>query len=101
MITARIKFIFFQIFLPSIKFQFREPIAVHENTLENDEANEELNETRVDLIDYSRPSDFRQKAVAAKRAGHDVSGGGDGHLNASLSHSSSDGGKGLMLARVT
>lgn len=80
--------------MPTIKYQFREPIPVNENSLENDDEGEDFNATRVELIDFSRPSDFRQKAVAAKRAGHSVSGGGDSHLNASMSHKSDESEKG-------
>lgn len=68
----------------AIEFHFRESEQVHENIFPEQTDTGEIEEVRMNLIDFSRPSDYRLKAVVAKRQGHSASGGDDGHLEPSL-----------------
>lgn len=42
----------------------------------------------MELIDFSRPSDYLTKAIQAKKSGHSTSSGDDAHLESSLSRGS-------------
>ena len=77
-----------QIYTIAIEYQFREIITVEETVFPEEDEVAELNETQVDLIDFSRPSDYRLMAVVAKKEGYSASDGDDTHLEPSLSQTS-------------
>ncbi|XP_062558011.1 dynein axonemal heavy chain 10 isoform X2 [Armigeres subalbatus] len=62
-----------QIYKPAVQYQFREP-NVERAKLEKPEVEEDSSRAgsraSVALIDYSKPSDFRMKAIQARSAGH-------------------------------
>lgn len=89
-IIGTLKTIMRDIYPTAIEFQFREPLPIQENMFpETSEESEDMNATRVELIDFSRPSDYRLRAVVAKKMGHSAAAGGDDtHLESSLSRGS-------------
>ncbi|XP_058811885.1 dynein axonemal heavy chain 10 isoform X1 [Topomyia yanbarensis] len=66
-----------RLFKPAVEHQFREP-NVERPKPEKEEKEEDLtraaSRTSVVLMDYSKPSDFRMKAIQAHKAGHRVMG---------------------------
>lgn len=74
----------------AVEFHFRESEQVHENIFPEQTDTGEIEEVHMNLIDFSRPSDYRLKAVVAKRLGHSASGGGDEHLEPSLTRNGDD-----------
>lgn len=79
-----------KVYPQAIEFHFRESEQIHENIFPEQTDTGEIEEVRMNLIDFSRPSDYRLKAVVAKRLGHSASGGGDDHLEPSLSRNDVD-----------
>lgn len=83
------KTIIHNVYPAAIDSLFREPIPIQENMFPaTTEESDELNATRIELIDFSRPSDYRLKAVIAKKQGHSAAAGNDEHLESSLSRGS-------------
>lgn len=63
-------------------------MPIHENPSTDTDDVDEMDVTRMELIDFSRPSDYLTKAVQAKKSGHSTSSGDDAHLESSLSRGS-------------
>lgn len=64
---------------PSLNLQLRVPIISEKNVIENAVEIDET-EQKIGLIDFSRPSDYRMKAIEAKSAAINV-GDADSHLS--------------------
>lgn len=79
-----------KVYPEAIEFHFRESEQVHENIFPEHTDTGEIEEVRMHLTDFSRPSDYHLKAVVAKQLGHSASGGGDGHLEPSLTRNDDD-----------
>lgn len=79
-----------KVYPQAIEFHFRESEQIHENIFPEQTDTGEIEEVRMNLVDFSRPSDYRLKAVVAKRQGHSASGGDDEHLDPSMLRSDED-----------